>query len=160
MTTRYASRVFVAAEAWKAKLDAATFPPHPVTGLVPSIEFGDEDPSSNAEKICVLVNPDDAVAEWARISPAGRDEIIILQAVIRSYVDSVETSADAWDRIEALTAVVEGTAYNTTTQRVVELGYDGEVAAGLIFGVQPYVWSAGTSWFGSCVVSLRSQASI
>lgn len=157
---RYTSRVFVAQEAWLTKLTAAAYPPHPTTGKTPTVEFGDQDPNKGAEKICLQTNPDDSVAVWARQSPAGRDEIIVLQATIKSYVDNVPTAVAAMARLKALTAVVEATAYDTTNERTVTLGYPGEVNLGLIIGVQPSVWATAGTWHGSCVVTLRSQASI
>lgn len=157
---RYTSRVFVAGEAIKTKLDAVTFTAHPVTGDRPVVEFSDEDPSDANETISVALNVEQTSADWRRISPPGRDEVITFDVVIRSLVPAGYTSAQVWNRLETLSGEVEGIVYDTSTEEIVGLGFTGEVVVGRVTGVRPYVVPTPDGWMGACVVTFQCQAQI
>lgn len=161
--TRYTSRVFAAGRALYDQLAAAPWTEHPTTGLKPPVEFSDENPLSDGESVCVALNfaeRGDNVIEWRRMSPPGRDEELHLFVVIRSLVPSVDTSLAVWDRLEELAAIAQGVTFDTSTNRVVELGFDGELAAGLVVSVVPSVFPTGSGWAGFAVIEYRLLASI
>ena len=158
---RYTSRVFVVGRALKAALTAATFPPHPVTGKTPAVEFSDEDPSLGAETISVALNEDlSAFSTWARLSPPGRDETITFDVVFRTVVPNAKTSADIWDRLEAVSAVIEGVVYDTALEAVIPFAYSGEVQAGAVSSVVPNVFPGPEGWLGQLAVSFTFLAEI
>lgn len=163
---RYVSRVFDAGEALYDALVAASWPAHPATGRTPTVEFADEDPDYGEEKVVLVANPDEAVTEWARASPAGRDESMVFQAVIRSFVvekaagSPPSTQLPKWQRLAALSAVAEGVVYNTSTERVVPLGFTGEVPIGRVAGVQPEIINTKHGAVGIVTVTYALRADI
>lgn len=156
---RFTSRVFVAGEAIHAALAAATFPAHP-TGFTPQVFFADEHPDDAIESIIVALDPDATSTEWRRMSPAGRDESLRFLVTIRTMIPAVETSAEVWDRLEELTAVVEGIVFDTATESVIPLGFDGEVDVPRVASVAPSVSPGPQGWIGGCVVAIECLSQI
>jgi hypothetical protein len=157
---RYTSRVFDVGTALYEALRSKQFPAHPVTAGSVTVEFSDENPSEGNETIAVALNVDGTSMEWRRLSPPGRDETIAFDVVFRTVVPNVKTSATVWERLAAVSAVIESVTYNTTTNTVVPLGVDGEVLAGLIVGVRPSVWPTSEGWGGSLTVSFQFTAQV
>ena len=159
MVARYTSRVFVAAEAIHTGLDAATFAVHPKSGKSPVVDFGDLDPEAGAERIGVVLNPDiPTEVEWARFGPAGRDELLVFDVVIRSFTPGIQNAADLWNRLQSLADVVQGVFYDLTAQAPKALSFDGEVQTTLVTGVRPQIAPTNDGWIGACVVTVRLQA--
>lgn len=157
---RYTSRVFVVGETIKAALESAQIPDHPVTGDCPQVEFSDEEPDEGNESIAIALNTDATQTEWRRLSPPGRDEDIAFDVIARSFVPCGFTSAEVWDRLEDLSAAIESIVYDTTTESVVGLGFDGEVDVARVAAVRPSVFPTNQGWMGAVVVSFACRAQI
>jgi hypothetical protein len=158
---RFTSRVFDAGLALFDKLSAIDYPPHPVTGGVPPVEFGDENPDAGAEKICIVLDVEQTDTEWARLGAAGRDEPMVFSIVIRSWVPVPgQTTRDVWVRLSQLSAAVEDVLYDRDTRKVRLLGFDGELPVSRVAGVKPTVFPSEQSPFGDVVVTTALLATI
>lgn len=157
---RYTSRVFVAMEAIYAKLDALTFAAHPVTGDVPVVQFGDEDPGGANEYISVSLNVDQSSIQWRRLSPPGADEQMFVEVIFRSLVPCGYTSAELFNRLQAISDQIQGAFYDHTTETITDLGYTGEVGATLVTAVQPDCFPTTEGWFGSVRHVIDTSAQI
>lgn len=159
-TGRYPSRVFAVGLELHAALSEIAWPVHLKTNRAPSVDFSVENPDADGESITLALNTDETSADWRRLSPAGRDEFITYDVVIRSYVPGVTTSKAVWLRLAELAELVESTVYDATAETMTPLNVDG-VYAGLTTGVRPSVFPSGDgSWLGAAEVSFRFQASI
>lgn len=157
--SRYTSRVFEFGTALHTALDAATWPAHPVTAILPTVGFGETFEISGGETVALALNPERSLIEWKRVSPPGRDESVGFDVVVRSNV-TLATSAEVWARLEALADVVQSTVFNTVSQTVNPLGVDGEVLYGLAGQVLPDVWPVANGHAGATVVSFTFLAQI
>lgn len=155
---RYTSRVFVVGSALLADLQALTIPAFQTR--VPPVRFGDTDPDKGNEIIGVIVSPDPPQAEWARMSPAGRDETLVFDVVHRMLNPNVKTPADVWARMAAVADLIQSVTYNTVTERLVALGFNGEVHAGKVVSVTPQVGPIEGGWGGVCTIRFEFLASI
>ena len=157
---RYTSRVFVAGVALYDALTATTWPAHPVTGRVPTVEFSDEDPSLGAETVTVGLNADQTQIGWRRLSPPGADEQIGFDVVARTVAPNMGSSRSVWDRLAVLSATIEGVLYDTTATALKPLGFDGETDSGRVVAVRPQVVPGPEGWIGAVTVSIDLQAQI
>lgn len=157
---RYTSRIFQAGRLLHARLHAAQFPAHPVTNAKPSVEFSEERPGECAEAVVLSLTPDESSIEWRRLGPGGSDELIAFDVTIYAETPNVKTSAAVWDRLEQLADVVQEVLFDTTTERVVPLGFDGELDVGRAVGVRPAVVPTGDGWIGRTVITIALRAAI
>lgn len=157
---RYTSRVFVAMEAIYAKLDALSFTAHPVTGDVPVVQFGDEDPGGPNEYISVSLNVDQSSIQWRRLSPPGADEQMFVEVIFRSFVPCGYTSAQLFNRLQAISDEIQEAFYDHTAETITDLGYTGEVGKTLVTAVQPQPFPTAEGWMGSVRHVIDTSAQI
>jgi hypothetical protein len=162
MSQRYTSRVF---EAHRKLYDALnvedTFPPHVVTGDRPVVLLGDDYPDAGQERIVVDTVVLENDNEWARLSPAGRDEVLTYEVVGRSLVPGTEnTSVVVSERLEALADIVQGVVFDIDTNRTKTLGFLGEVAIGRAASVTYSMFTMGEGYGGMFTVRFRLLAQI
>lgn len=157
---RYTSRVFASGRQLHARLLTAQFPKHHVTNKKPSVEFGNEKPGETAESVVLDLTPDESVITWRRLSPAGADETILWDVIVYAETPAVKTALEVWARLEQLADVVQEVLFDTTNERVVPLGFDGELDVGRAIGVRPFVFPTETGWCGRCVITLALRAAI
>jgi hypothetical protein len=161
VATRYTSRVGARGNALYAALQAATFPVHPTTAERPVVQFADIPPTMNAETISIVQDAEQSSIEWKRSGPAGRDETIVFDVVIRCMTPLEADELDVWDRVTELSDVVQSIVYDTTTNRVVALTddesevYGGHVSAN---GQRVERWPDG--WVGIGIVRFTFNARI
>ncbi len=151
------SAVFDALFAWEDKLQAATWPKHPVTDHdVPSPTIGDLDVTFGAESVIIAaLDASDAQLEWAATSPARRDELISLQCVIETNVKAVETAREALERVQVLAEVAQATLFDpSAAQPVVSLGFDNEVLLGGVQSVVPTARVVDGGWVARCEINV------
>lgn len=155
---RHTSRVFQVGEKLKAKLDTISF--SSFQGRIPEPTMGAVDPDQDREQIGVVLTPQETVAEWVNMSPAGRDEIIGFDVVHLVMNPNIKTPDDVWQRMEEIAGLIQSAVYNTTTEAVVTLGFDGEIPTGRVRSVRPEVGPSGGGFVGRCVVSFEFRARI
>jgi hypothetical protein len=140
----------------------ADWPTHGDTLGRPDVGYAfEESPDLAAETVQVIDRvDDDAVIEWARLSPAGRDERFMIDVYIRTAVEG-QTRDQCWDRLRELAEVVQGTLYDPDTGA---LGPPGSVVGWLPIGgvqrVTPSMWHDLEGWVGQCIVSVAVAARI
>lgn len=146
-------------------MDAAAFPPHPVTGELPRVSIGA--PSTEAaEQIVIRIrtSEDAATTEWA--SMRDRDERYIVDVWVLSEVRGVEWP-EMWERLADLTGVVLATYTDPATGGFTPPGgLDAEGAnqfgvwTGDITAEEHDQWGTDEGWAGQCRVALRFAAQI
>jgi hypothetical protein len=155
---RYTSRVFVAGEALHTALEALTIPAF--QGRTPEVRFGDVDPDYGAEAIVISVNLDRQQIEWARLAPAGRDEVLAFDVVHRIMNPNVKTPDAVWQRLEEVAELVQSVLYDTATETTQLLDFTGEVNMHRIDGVVPEIGPGPQGWIGACTTSMLLRARI
>jgi hypothetical protein len=161
MATRYTSRVGARGNALYAALQAATFPVHPTTAERPVVQFADVDPEMGAETISIVLDVEETSTVWRRMSPPGRDETIVFNVLIRCHTPLEDDTSAVWDRVTALSDVVQSIVYDTTTNRVVPLTDDeSEVVGGRVRAVGQRVDPGPDGWTGVGTVSFEFLARI
>jgi hypothetical protein len=161
MTDRYTSRVFQAGRAIYDRLSVdGSFPAHPLTAKAVVVEFGNMDPENGAEKVCIMLDPEETANAWARLSPAGRDEPMVFSVIGYSYVPNMKDTVAVWDRLEELSGAIEDVMFDRRERRVIELGFDGEVPVHRASGVKPIVFPTPEGPMGRVRVTLDLLATI
>lgn len=161
----YTSRVFVALERIATDLALATWPPHPVTGEVPTVGVGSSaDPRPDETEVGEFVDvvyrvEDDAAIDWTRI--VGRDEQFLIDVYCRSSVPGADRPGTHY-RLEALAEVVQGLylSWDATVNRVAFTPPDfpGVAHLGGLVRVTPQAWRTDAGWAGDCLVTFRVHA--
>jgi hypothetical protein len=163
MTVYATSRVFDAARKCKVRLSAQTWPPHPVTGLLPQIALADYDPDGFAEIVWIVPDVgDDASITW-RSLPNGRDEEFDLVIQVTSFAtdrDGQTQEDQLLDRLEELADVVQRAFYNdldgvAPTSRVILLDITQAVKLEGVGQVAFAMWPNGEGLSGSATVRYR-----
>lgn len=158
---RYTSRVFDAGRAvYRRLIEEAAIPPHPLLATSPKIEFGNMDPENGAEKVCIMLDPEETTNAWTRIGPAGRDEPIVLAVVAYTYVPNMKDTVAVWDRLGEISGAIEDVLFDRIERRVITLGFDGEVPVHRASGVRPVVFPTPEGPFGRVRVTLDLLATI
>lgn len=158
---RYTSRVFEAGLAIYERLDAeGQFPPHPLLAKPPLVEFGNMNPDNGAEKVCIMLDPEETLNAWARLSPAGRDEPMVFAVIGYSYVPNMKDTVAVWRRLGEISGAIEDVLFDRVTRTVIELGFDGEVPVHRASGVKPVVFPTTEGPMGSVRVTLDLLATI
>lgn len=160
MSSRYTSRIYAV---WKALHEALSFAEFsPANGQSPVILFGDPfgETESGREWIGIVFDIENADREWARMSPAGRDENFTVQVVVRSEVPG-RTGAEVVDRLEELTNTIEGLFYDTETRAVADpLSVAGVVNLSRVGTPRPEVRATDEGYEGVAVVPISIQTRI
>ena len=166
MADRFHSRVFAAISAIADDLVGATWAPHPVTNLRPTVGVGDSRfPEPNESEVGEFVDvlyrvEDDASVEWGRIQ--GRDESFLVDVFIRSSVAGTDRPT-VWARLEQLAGVPQGLYYQlapTGPATFVPPEFPGVARLGGLVRVTPQVWRTDQGWVGDCIVTFRVHARI
>lgn len=99
----------------QATLQAAAWPVHPTTGLLPGVAFGG-DVDNDDEMIVTPGRSQDPSApqEWATMGRPGKTETFALDVMVWSQVPG-RSPEDAVMRVRALVAVVEASLRDQTT---------------------------------------------
>lgn len=155
---RYTSRVFVIGEALRTALAAKTF--SAFQGRTPVPTMGAVDPDQDREQIGVNLNPDETIAEWVNLSPAGRDEAVVFDVVHWLGNPNIKSPDDVWQRLEAVAEVIQSVTYDTVTETVTALGYSGEIREGRVRSVRPEVGPRDGGWIGRCTVTFEFRSRI
>lgn len=150
----YNSRVFVAWRALHGLLQAAQYP-----GAQPAVQFGVHINDSSRETIGVVPRIEDPEIEWARVSPAGRDERFPLDVIIRTSIPGV-SSEQVVDRLEQLANAVQEQIHDVDTAKFKPLDFLGTVALGGVVSVAPELRRDGEGWIGACTVTVAIVARI
>jgi hypothetical protein len=160
--TRRHSVVFDVLDAIRDAIVDADWPTHGDTLGKPDVGYAfEESPDLAAERVQVIDRvDDDALIEWMRLSPAGRDERFIIDIYIRTVVDG-QTREQCWNRLRELAEVVQGVFYNPTTGA---LDPPGDVVGWLPIGgvnrVTAQMEHGPEGWLGRCVVTVAVAARI
>lgn len=150
------SRQFAAVRALRARLGEQAFPPHHVTGEPVAIPVGftAELPDVGSERIGIVLNPDETVTEWKRVSPAGRDEQFTAEVWVTTNLPGQDDVA-VFDRLEQLSDVVQLCVYDPVTQAVLPLGFDGEVQTARVGSHRFVIVGSGDGFVGQVVVGFQ-----
>lgn len=163
MTGYNTSRVFEAARKCKVRLADQSWPPHPITGIVPQIALADLDPDGQAEIVWIVPDVgDDASITW-RSLPNGRDEEFDLVIQITSFAEDRDGQVQEdqlLDRLEELADVVQRAFYDDTgtvapTGRILPLDIAEAVKLEGVGQVSFQIWPNGDGLSGSAVVRYR-----
>jgi hypothetical protein len=151
------SAVFDVLDAIRDAIVDADWPTHGDTLGTPDVGYAfDESPDAlAAERVQVIDRvEDDAVIEWARLSPAGRDERFMIDVYITTAVPG-QTREGCWDRLRELSEVVQGTLYSPTTGALDPPGsVVGWLPIGGVARVTPSMWHDLEGWVAQCIVSV------
>lgn len=159
------SRVFAALAQITADLEAASWPPHPVTGITPTVGVGDNsNPKPGETEVGEFVDvvyrvEDDAAVEWSRVS--GREEQFLVDVEIHSNVTGADRPT-VWARLEELAEVVQGLYLSwDPVRRKVEFtppAFPGVARLGGLERVTPQSYRTDEGWAGDCIVAFRIHA--
>lgn len=155
----YTSRVFAAIRRIAADLDAAAWPPHPVTGHQPVVGAGANADSSEDMVDVVYRVEDSASSTWAAMSKARQDETFEVDVYIRCATLGAER-AEAWDRLEQLADVVQGLYRDSATGQYTAPDFPGVSQLGGLTRVTPAMWAGDEGWSGEVIVTFRIEARI
>lgn len=156
------SRVFACWRALHDDLVAASWPPHPTTGLRPLVDFGA--PLEQAGEGIFLPGrlPSQRPADWATMGSPGQNETFRLLVGVRSRVDG-RSALEAVNRLEQLCDVVQSTVRSQTTGRP-----DGAALAALgiptlrwlVAELSPAVYPWEQGFAADCAIEIEFTARI
>jgi hypothetical protein len=113
---RYPSRTFVVLEAIYDALEAATF-----DTPAPTITFGDPWGVTDAREVVgVRLSVDDDSITWARMGPAGRDEVFSVVIEVAVMTPGL-SGTEMLERLGELSEVVEGILFDFNGRTVTPL---------------------------------------
>lgn len=130
------SRVFEATVAVFDRLAELSFPPHPT---IPNsnVELHlFRDVADSAEYVVVETNDDPAVNEWAQSSPAGADELIVVDVrIVTMYPQTDQSDPNLAARrvivrLGQLADVVQSITYDTSAGKPKKVGFSNEKTTG------------------------------
>ena len=110
------SRVFACWEALYDVLNESNWSPHPSTGELPTIVFGDTTDPTNDMVIVEGVPADAPTQEWATMGSPSQDEQFVLRVLVGSNVPGL-TQAEVFARVADLADVVQAALRDQTTGR-------------------------------------------
>lgn len=158
---RDTSRTFDGARRIYAALQTAPWTAHPVTSEEPSIQFADEQEHERETVALVALVDEDTGIAWRRMSPSGRDELIVYQIVIRTEVPGVEDSVAVLDRLEALADIAQRVFYDPDTHEFVLFAdVDWFVQAAGVGGVSWQILAGTEGYVGAALIQVNVQARI
>jgi hypothetical protein len=161
MAERFTSRVGQRGLDLYNALAASTYPPHPTTGFRPQVTFADLDPDEGFERICVVLDVDATSIEWVRTGPAGRDETIVFNVLVKTRVPLEDDTAAVWGRLTQLVDVVQAVAYDTTSNQVVAIGTDNaHVLGARVSAVAQRIDPDPEGWLGVATVTFTFKERI
>lgn len=160
MNDRYTSRVFAALRALNVELDGIAWPPlKPGTRV--GVIFGDPATvqAKHEDQIIVSQDTPDNDMQWARLSPAGRDEAIRVTITVRT-MHANRTSVQVLDRLEVLADLVQGVFYDVTERKLTPLPFDGVEALGGVGAVSTDLIPTDKGYYGEAVIPVEIRARI
>lgn len=129
------SRVFACWEHLHSIVAGAAWTPHPMTGEVPPVLFGDAVEVPNECVIVVGVPADRPTADWATMGTPSQDEDFTLQVWVSTRVPGLDRQA-AFARLEELCDLIQTVLRDPVT---------GRPAGGFTTAVEGVLWHRVTS---------------
>ncbi len=156
---RYHSRTYAALRAIATALEGETFPL--LQGIAPRVIYGDPFgvQDGTREMIGVRIQVDDSAISWERMGPAGRDEMFTVQVVVMTMVPG-RTGAQVVDRLEELSAVVEGVLYDISAKQSQALDLPGVTNLSMVSQVAPDVQYGEEGFVGMSTISMMIRSRI
>jgi hypothetical protein len=150
---RYTSQVFDILRALKSDMDGLSFPDH--LGYPVVVKFGDPYTEPEDPEFVHVVQVSDTNQEWARTSPAGRDETISTEIICGSFHGG-RTGEDVLDRLEMLSDIIHDKYYDRDTRQFNPVDIPAVVKIAGIVGVDVQIYP-GTSGGYVGTATIRMQ---